>query len=218
MKTDDLVERIARDARPVTPLQHPARSGVAWAVGTTVYFAVLVGMRALLVDASISGLPPLLLMAQVAAVATGVTAAVAALTLIIPGEPRRVLAWPMTAGLVWVASLLLGTLREWPMSPEALLAQHEWLCVGMIALGSLPPVAVLVRTLRHGAPMAPGLTLSLTVLAAAGLANVGACVAHPHTSGTVLLLWHGSTIVALVLAGAWLGRSVLVWKRPVFAR
>jgi hypothetical protein len=217
MKTDDLVERIARDARPVTPLRPAGRSGVAWAVGTTGYLAVLVAVRALLLDGSINGLPPLLLFAQVAAIATGVGAAVAAFTLVIPGESRRVLAWPITAGFVWVASLLVGTVREWPIRTQALQAPHEWLCVAMIGLGSLLPVAVMLRALRRGAPLAPGLTVSLTVLAAAGLANVGACVAHPHTSGTVLLLWHGATIAALVVVGAALGRSLLVWRRPAFA-
>ena len=217
MKTDDLVERIARDARPVTPLRHAGRSGVAWAVGTAGYLAVLVAVQVSIVDGSISRLPPLLLLAQVAAVATGASAAVAAFTLVIPGESRRALVWPMTAGFVWVASLLVGIVREWPIPTEALQAQHEWLCVAMIGLGSLLPVAVMLRALRQGAPLAPGLTMSLTVLAAAGLANVGACVAHPHTSSTVLLLWHGTTIAALVAAGAGLGRSVLVWKRPVFA-
>jgi hypothetical protein len=217
MKTDDLVERIAMDAGPVTPLRHAGRSGMAWVVGTAGYLAVLVAVRALIVDGSINGLPPLLRLAQVAAIATGAGAAVAAFTLVIPGESRRVLAWPMTAGVVWVASLVVGTVREWPVPIQALQAPHEWLCVAMIGLGSLLPVAVMLRALRQGAPLAPGLTVSLAVLAAAGLANVGACVANAHTSSTVLLLWHGTTIAALVVAGAALGPSVLVWKRPVFA-
>jgi hypothetical protein len=213
MKTDELVERMAMDARPVTPLRHPVRRGVIWVVATASYCAALVVMQALVAGGSFSALPQSLLLAQVAAIVTGAAAAVAAHTLIIPGESRRVLAWPITAGMVWVAILLVGAVREWPMPVQALQVRHEWVCVAMIALGGLLPAAAMVRTLRQGAPLAPGLTGALAVLGATGLANVGACLAHPHSSSTVLLLWHGSTITALVVAGACAGRSVLVWRR-----
>jgi hypothetical protein len=216
MKTDELVERMAMDVRPVAPFRHPVRRGVIWAAATACYFASLAVTQALVVGGSFSGLSPLLWLAQVAAVITGAAAAVAALTLIIPGASRRVLAWPVAAGLVWVASLIVGAVREWPMPVQALQVQHEWVCVAMIVLGSLLPAAVMVRTLQHGAPLAPGLTLALTVLGATGLANVAACLAHPHSSSTVLLLWHGTAISALVVAGALAGRSVLVWKRSRF--
>jgi hypothetical protein len=213
MTTDELVERIALNSRPVTPLRHPVRAGMVWAAAMAAYFSTLAATQALIVGGGFSGLPLLLLLAQVAAFVTGGAAAVAALTLIIPGESRRVVAWPIASSLVWASTLLVGAVRESRMPTPALQVQNEWVCVAFITLGSLLPVAVIVRALRQGAPLAPRLTLALTVLGAAGLANVAACLAHPHSSSTSVLLWHGATIAGLVLLGAAAGRSVLVRTR-----
>jgi hypothetical protein len=55
-------------------------------------------------------------------------------------------------------------------------------------------------------------TATLAALAVGGLANVAACVSHPHTDNAVTLVWHGATILALVLLSAWRSRFVLTWE------
>ena len=64
-----------------------------------------------------------------------------------------------------------------------------------------------------GPPVQPARNKKL-ILAAAGLANVGACISsHPHTSSAVVLLWHGATVTALTAAGAWAGPQFFSWQR-----
>jgi hypothetical protein len=77
--------------------------------------------------------------------------------------------------------------------------------------GALPAVGITIM-LRQGAPLTPRLTAALSVLAVAGLANVGACVSHLHPSSAVTLVWHGVTILTLVAMAAWTGRLVLTWQ------
>jgi hypothetical protein len=99
-------------------------------------------------------------------------------------------------------------------------APHEWLCIAMIVGGGALPAVLMVRMLRCGAPLTPGLTTALGALAVTGLANVGACLSHPHPSDAVVLIWHGGTIAALVACAAWVGRNLLNWNRlrPVSPR
>lgn len=213
MRTDDVIERLTRDLRPVKPIRHPLRRGLEWLAGTTLFLAALVVTKAMVSGAPLAALPQHLVVSQLAAIAVSVTAAVAAFTMVVPGASRRVLVWPITATGVWLGGLLIGVFQE----ANAVIAQSsapfEWPCVFMITLGSVLPVAGLRRLLRDGAPLAPRVTLALGVLAAAGLANIGACLSHPHTSSSVLLLWHGVTALTLVMGAALLGRNLLAWPR-----
>jgi hypothetical protein len=214
MRTDEIIERLARDVRPLKPLRHPLRRGMEWLAGTSLFLAGLVAIRAMMLDAPLAGIPMTLAVAQSAAMAASVTAAAAAFVTIVPGASRRVLPWPFLATAVWIGSLLLGLLREGGGGIAVVSAATEWPCVLLIALGSLVPVVGLIHLLRQGAPLVPRSTLALGVLAAAGAANVAACLSHPHTSSRVLLFWHGATILVLVAAGALAGRNILAWPRP----
>jgi hypothetical protein len=211
MRTEDIIERLTRNVQPVTPLRHPARRSLMWLAGTTVMLAALVGMKALVSGTVWAGMSPWLVALQLAAIATSVTAALAAFATVVPGISRRVIVWPCVGATVWVAGLVAGTFQEGRFAAAQAATSNEWPCVLMIALGSLLPVMVLTRLLREGAPLSPRLTLALGVLAATGVANVGACLSQPHTSSWLLLIWHGAAIVVLVSAGALAGRRVFAW-------
>lgn len=87
----------------------------------------------------------------------------------------------------------------------------DWPCVVAIVMtGALPAVA-LVGMLRRGAPLTPRMTLAFAALSAAALANVGACLVRPHDTSITVLLWHGTTVIALCGVAGLLGTSVLKW-------
>jgi hypothetical protein len=73
-------------------------------------------------------------------------------------------------------------------------------------------MAVLAVMLRRGAPLAPAATAALVALAVGTLANVGACWSLPHASNEITLVWHGGTVLALVLVAALAGRAVFRWR------
>jgi hypothetical protein len=220
MRTDEMIARLAGDLVPVAPLPHPLRRGLAWLAGTTLFFTTLIAVRTVLADAPVSAVPWSLLAPQAAAVATSMAAAVAAFMMVVAGRSRAVLAWPMAAAAFWIGSLVLGSLREGAAQGLAAPADArlEWLCVAMIVMGSALPLLAMVRMLRGGAALAPRITIALSALSAAGLANVSACFSHPHTSSTVLLFWHVTTVALLVIVGAAAGRSLLAWPRPAVPR
>jgi hypothetical protein len=150
---------------------------------------------------------------QLAAIATSVSAAAAAFVSVVPGYSRRVLLLPAAAASAWLVSIMLGVPQEWNDAGLAGLAgQREWPCVVMIVLGGALPALVLALMLRRGAPLTPRLTMALSVLAATALANVVACVSEPHPSSIAVLVWHGSTVLALLWLATGIGRSVLTWR------
>jgi hypothetical protein len=214
MKTDDVIERLAQEVQAVTPLQHPWLRAATWLSGALVYMAAVTLMMMSTGDATANGARWWFLLPQIAAIAVSGAAAGAAFASVVPGASPRVLMWPVAAVVVWLGSLLVASFQEWTaIGTVGLAPPREWLCVAMIAIGGALPAWVMALMLRHGAPLTPRVTTALAVLAAAGLANVGACLSRPHASTAVVLIWHGATVLLLVAASSWAGRSVLSWDR-----
>ncbi len=217
MKTDDLIDRLATDLAPVTPLRRPGWRAAAWAVGAGLY------VLALTVAMAQPGVPietvgRLLLVSQIAAAATGVLAVLAAFASVVPGHSRGVFAWPIVAAVVWLGALAAGSIGGAHVG-TVLGAESEWVCVAVIVLGGAPLVAVLAAMLRHGAPLRPSTTGALVAVAAGALTNVGACFSRPHTDDAVTLAWHGGAVLALVVLCVLASRFVLNWRStPIEAR
>src|SRR6187402_3089665 len=97
MKTDDLIERLARDTARVQPLANPGARTAAWVAWVVAYLGIVA--FAMLRKGSPAGLvaSPLYLLQQVAALVTGITAARAALLSVVPGRRTR-WALPASAG------------------------------------------------------------------------------------------------------------------------
>jgi hypothetical protein len=213
MKTEDFAERLARDLTPVRPLRRPWIRAALWSLGASLYLGVLTLLMTSRDDLAANATNQRFMFQQVAAVVTSVSAAAAAFVSVVPGYSRRVFLLPAAAATAWLASLLVGASQEWNEGGLAGLAvQREWPCVATIILGGALPALVLALMLRRGAPLAPRLTMVLTVLAAAALANVVACVSEPHPSSIAVLVWHGSTVLALLWLAGGIARSVLTWK------
>lgn len=214
MQTDDFIEQLARGVEPVAPLQRPWRRAATWLIGAAVYIGLLAMMMTSSADVGANSDAWRFLLPQIAAITVSGAAAAAAFASMIPGASSRVLFWPVVAVAAWVGILLVASLQEWQTTGAAGLApQREWLCVAMIGVGGALPALAMARMLRHGAPLTPRATSALVMLAATGLANIGACISQPHTSSAVVLIWHGTTVAALVAASAWAGRFVFSWER-----
>jgi hypothetical protein len=119
--------------------------------------------------------------------------------------------WAAAAALVWLATLGAAPSADFDWSKVAA-ASHEWICVGFIVLGGAPLAAVIARMLRRGAPLSPATTAAFAALAVGALANVGACVALPHASGAITLVWHGSVVLASIVLAALLGGLAFSWR------
>lgn len=215
MNTDQLIERLVHEVEPVRRLRAPWTRAALWLLGAGLYLGVLTALMTSRADVAANG-GGLFLFQQIAALITGIVAAAAAFASVVPGYPRRILRLPAAAAFVWLAGIAAGALQE-PnqMAMAALADQREWLCVGMIVFGGVLPAAAIAIMLRRGMPVAPRVTAMLGVLAVAGLANVGACLSHPHPSSIATLTWHGTTVLTLLALGGWAGRAAFRWSPAV---
>jgi hypothetical protein len=211
--TGQLIHRLAENATPVHPLARPYTRAAAWLALSISYIVVLVFVMPLRHDISSKLHDNIFILEQVAAFATGLTAAVAAFASVVPGYDNRLTLLPLLPLTVWISSLGPGCLHEFhQFGITGLPLTHDPWCVPfIILLGAIPAIAIAVM-LRRGAPLTPRLTAGLGGLAAAGLANAGVRIIHPEDVSVMLLVWHVGSVMALsALAGA-MGHYVLNWR------
>jgi hypothetical protein len=211
MNTNELIDGLAKELKPVQPLPRPSRRAAAWLVTAAAYLGLSAAGLSLWSAATIDPIP--LIVPQFLAMLAGGLAADAAFASVVPGHGRRWLIFPALAVTLWILALAVSAPEPLAVS-RALSANHEWLCVTLIVVGALPLLALLAVMLRRGAPLHPVLSASLGALSVGMLANVGACYSTPHPASDVTLVWHGSAVLALVLVCAVGGPYLLRWRAP----
>jgi hypothetical protein len=212
MKTKRLIETLAQDLTPARPLSKPWIRSAWWLLGTLAYLGVLTLMMASAAEVAANGGGWPFAFRNAVAILTATTAAHAAFASTVPGFLNRLSLLPALAAMVWLGSVAGGAIQEWSRGGVSLAAPSEWACVAMIVFGGALPGAGMLIMLRRGAPLMPALTTAMAMLATASLASVSACLSHPHASDAVTLVWHGTTILVLVVTAARFGHGLLTWR------
>jgi len=218
IETEALIADLAGRNRPVRPLARP------W-VRATLWLAIALP-SALLVMVTITThgdwtsrlLLRRVIGEEVFALSTGLLAAVAAFTSVVPGCNRRVLLLPLVPLLLWLGGLGQSSVREWLQLTSqgfGFSMRSEWVCLpATIMAGAVPAIAMTVM-LRRGAPLTPRLSFLLGGLAAAGLGNLGVCVTHHPYGNMFVVVWHLAIVVALTVISGSVGRHLLNWQSLV---
>lgn len=213
MNTEDLIQRLGDNLRPVRPLAAPWRRSATWLACAAVYLGgvvLLAWARGRSLDGFGSDVTQ-----QGALIATAVSAAVAAFASVVPGSDRRVLGIPLVPGMLVMVALVWGCVVDLRMHGTLGVGREtDWPCVVSISVGGSLLWAVGVAMLRRGAPMTPRVSSLLGGLAAFSVANLEACLSRGHAFTITVLLWHGLATALFVAALAQLGRALLTWKRP----
>lgn len=212
MRTADLIELLARDARATPPGVVNRRLLAALAAGGLVTFAIVaLGLHC----------QPLLAAAQqpwfwMKAAYTGlltVAGAIIVRRLSVPGA--RIGAAPLTAGLVIVAMLALGAgqiISAGPAGRVALWLGHTWkVCSPLILLLAIPIYASLIAAIRRLAPTRPALTGAAAGFAAGALAATLYGLHCPEQAAAFVATWYTLGIAAATALGAVAGGRLLRW-------
>ena len=207
------IARLVRSATPVTPLETPSVRLARWVITSTALVlltVVILGVRADVTAQMVNGW---FVARATATLAIVVGAAIVAVFMSVPGiEPSRLLrALPLAACLVW-AVMLVGTLAA-TRSPLDVLLQvtpHPS-CVLLIAATAFTPEVMLVRMLRHAAPLQARLTGGFAGLASLALGALGTQFVCTNDAGAHHLLWHFTPVVLLALASVAVGSSLFGW-------
>ncbi len=215
MRTEDLIQHLARDVPPVRRLRPIAVRALGWTVLAAVSFgvvALLMGVRRDLGDvvsqADFAFEAALLIV-------TALSAAVGALIVSVPGADRSALVrWtPVIAAMAsvaWAAGELVVTAATGAPSGRLTFAWH---CVYKTAsVGAVPGIALFLMV-RRSAPLHAAWAGLLAVLATAAVGVLGANVMCPNDRPLHMLLWHVAPLMLFAALGAALGTWLLRWDR-----
>ncbi|MFC5842728.1 NrsF family protein [Aminobacter ciceronei] len=209
METNDLIQRLARDARPIRLLPPPRKRAVNWLAISAPAVAIVVVLASPRLDLSERLTDVRFLFEQAAALATATAAAVAAFAVVIPGHDRRLALLPLAPLTIWLGGLVQGSLEAWLRASAALNLTNGWPCLPGIAMVGAVPALTMVVMLRRGVPIAPRLTVMLGALAAAALGNVGLRLVHSQDASLMILVWQFGSVALLSLLAGWGGRSIM---------
>ncbi|WP_373487795.1 NrsF family protein [Blastomonas sp.] len=207
--TAALIARLARDTQPVRPLSSPLRRGLLWGLATLTFGAFMAWAVGLRPDMGQRLTDGHFLLEQGAALATGLSAAIAALALTIPASARALRLLPVVPGALWLGTLGWGCLRD--AQTAGVQITPDPACFLYIALIGSLPAALLVSMLRKGVPLAPRLTIAFAGLAAAGLGNVALRFFHMQDGALMVLIWQVGSVGLLAWLFGLAGRSMLPW-------
>jgi hypothetical protein len=214
MKTEELIDSLVLDAKPVRRLPSPvtlAAGLVLCALAASMTGAWFFGIRADLADQVFSRR---FIMINTMLLMTLGAAALALSTLAIPGRKRR-LKVQAVFGAATVAVLIGMFLMRWPWFHG--MGWGAWFSIGAyctlraLLLGALPTAAGMWLH-RHGAPMNPGISGGL-IGGAAGSQGANAMGWACEVDEPMhVLVWHFLLPTALLAAaGIWAGRRWLRW-------
>jgi hypothetical protein len=204
--TADLIDRLAAEARPVRRLARPSVRALAWLAVAAAFVGVV---------ASIAGIRPGLLQAlddprfaigRAGALATAITAALAAFQLSVPDRSARWLWLPLPFAALWLGAMGVGCIADWlAVGPQGLALGHSADCFVAILTTSVPLGALLLVMVRHAGPVRPVATALAAGLALAAVGEGGLTLYHDVDASLMDLLIHLAAVagvIALALSGS----------------
>jgi hypothetical protein len=211
MKTDDLIELLARGAGPAPRAAAARRLAPAAAIGVAASALLALALFGPIPAALYGSAAPWIKFAY----AAGLAVAAAWLTARL-ARPVARLAVPQRAVLaVFAAMAVLGLATLVAAAPgeraDALLGQSWATCPGSVLALSMPALAGVLWAVRGLAPTRPAAAGFAAGLFAGALGAFGYSLSCPETSATFVALWYSLGIVLSGLVGALLGPRVLRW-------
>ena len=214
--TEELIRRLAEDIEPIRPLPPPWISTGVWLVLAIPYVILVVLVMSPRGDLPTKIADLRFVIEQVAALATGITAAIAAFATVVPGHNRKLIVLPLLPLAMWLGSLGQGCVQDWiQLGRQGLSLRPDWFCLPAIILTGSVPAFVMAVMLRRGAPLSPHVTTALGGLAAAGLGNFGLRLFHPQDASVMVLFWQFGAVFVVSAVAAWAGGYLLNWRSIV---
>lgn len=207
MDSDELIARLARDAKPVRRLAPPWQGALAWLALAALFMAGVVAVTGLRHDlgARLGLMTEQLNLAFAAA--TAVLAALGAFHLARPDGDARWTWAPVAPALGWLAGMGAGCLGEIWRGGLAMGTSFE--CARFILGFGAPLTLSMLWMVRHAALTRPVEVAALAGLAASALAALGLALVHHLDAAAMVLVWHGGSVALSVwVARRWGARAL----------
>ena len=130
-----------------------------------------------------------------------------------PGSPFGLPGWALAVLPVVLGCAVLVELIVLPESlwTSRLVGSNAWLCLTLIPLLAMGPLACFMLALRRGAPTRPGVAGALAGLAASGIAATFYATNCTDDSPLFVATWYSIATSMVVAIGYLAGRRLLKW-------
>jgi hypothetical protein len=206
VKTDELIERLVTDARPVRRLLDPVHRAALWAALALVSVTLGVLYFGLRRDALQMWYNAGLLVRLVLLAVTCWLAVITSFRLAVPGGELRAWSrwWPLVA-LGALVALSVGEVVTGAVTGTMGAPFRSWMCVRKLAFVGTLPALVAIVLIHRASPLEPRWTALLGVLAAGAAGALTSELACPIHAPIHILLWHILPIALFAGLGAVVG-------------
>lgn len=211
-RTDELIDQLASDVRPVRPLAPPLRRALVWLAPAALVSGLLILLLGDLREplSRYRGREEMMVLEMAAMLATGLLAVVGAFVVAVPGRSRRWLLAPIVPFSIWLLLSGAGCYRDLVQNgPSGLQIGHGIDCVAYIIGTSLVLGTPLLWLLSRARPIDPLPVALLGGWGTAGLAAFTLQFFHPFAVTFIDLAFHLLAIMIVVVTAAALNRRTL---------
>jgi hypothetical protein len=212
VRTDQLINILVQD-QAVAPRRLDRVMALAVAVGTIAagsVFFLKIGFRPDIGQAveSVSFLFKFVVTLSLAVTATGLLSRLAR-----PGATTRQWIFALATPAVLIGLAVIVELATTPASTwkPSLIGSNSRICLTLIPLLAIGPLACLLLALRHGAPTRPGLAGAVAGLAASGIAATFYAANCNDDAALFVATWYPLATAIVVGAGYMIGSRSLRW-------
>jgi hypothetical protein len=215
-ETQKLIDALVAGATPVHRLRPPIVRTLSWlalAGAILVLLAIGHGVRSDLVEHLRQ---PVFVVSIVAALATGVLAAIAAFMVSLPDRSQSWLLLPAPTLAVWIGTIGYGCLTDWvAIGPDGVHLGETLRCFATLVLTSVPLAIALTVMLRHAALLRPVAATLAGPLAVAAITSSALALLHDIDATAMILIWNLGTAAVIVALGGLFGSRLFRAPRHI---
>jgi hypothetical protein len=210
VNTDQLIDRLVADAKPVRRLLNPTERAALWTALALVAIALGATWFGLRHDIATAWLEPGVLVRIALLASTMWLSIVTAFRLSIPGGETRAFArwWPLALLGILTAISAAEVVAAWAIG-EAGSPLRSWTCVRKVAFVGAVPAVVSIALISRGFAIEPRWTALLGVLAAGAAGALTSELACPIHAPMHIFLWHIAPVVLSTAIGALVGTLIV---------
>ena len=210
--TPELIETLVQSAVPVRRLRPPlVRAGLWIMLAALVLLLIAIG-HGLRPDIALRLRQPVFVLSMIAALATGVLAAIASFQLSLPDRSRWWLLLPAPALLIWLSTIGFGCLTDWVnVGPNGFRVGEAARCFATLLLTSVPLSIAMLIMLRYAALLRPTEASGMGGLAIAAITAVALSLIHELDASMIILIWNLGVAALIAGLACVFGRRAVAW-------
>jgi hypothetical protein len=210
--TQDLIDALVERAAPVRRLRPPLLRACVWLLFAGLILVLLAALHGVRADLAERLHQPAFVVGQVAALATGVFAALAAFMISLPDRSRWWLLLPAPMLAVWVSTIGYGCLTDWvSVGPQGIQIGETVRCFATLLLTSVPLSLAMLVMLRYAALLRAEAVAMTAGLAVAAMTTTALSLLHDLDATAMILMWNAGIVTLIAGLGGAFGRKMLRW-------